>query len=199
MATARGIGLPIDGGGLAVPARARIYAQVQPITTGTANPGRADASGQGLHFRYEGNLNLGARSGGNQTPGAAPTPIDYVPNKIVVEFDAQSCITLPFEGQLTLVGGLGEWKFGMFVHDILDEQFYQPQFRSLSTFRRAGSTFVVPDFHTYILGINPAATFILPDTTVLAPSNVIPGTAIVPGTTLTVGGSSTRIVTGWIG
>lgn len=197
MALARGVGQQIDGGGLAVQARSRVYAQVQPILGGT-NPGTYDANGQYLHFRYEGNLDLGARSGGNQIPPGGP-PADFMPNKIVVEFDSQSSFTLPFAGQLYLVGGEGEWKFGMFIHDIVDQSFYQPELRTLSTFRRAGSTFVIPDFHTYILGTNPAATIILPTGALLSPNTVLPGTNIVAGTQVTIGGTSTTLVTGWKG
>jgi hypothetical protein len=195
----------IDGGGLAINGRyARVYCQVQPVLIDPnngvplANPGTFDARGQYLHIRYEGNLNLGARSGGNQIPGGV-LPADYVPNKVVVEFDAQSMFTLPFEGQLSLVGGRGMWKFGWQVVGYGDERDYQEDIRWLSTFKRAASSFTVPDNHTYIMSADPTATVILPTGNPLVPGNLIPGQTIIAGTTVTLGASDNTLKTGWKG
>lgn len=204
MARANGPGRAIDGGGLSINGRyARVYCQVQSVrvdpNTGLplANPGTFDSEGQYLHIRYEGNLDLGARSGGNQIPGGV-SPVDFVPNKIVVEFDAQSEFVLPFEGFVSLVGGSGEWKFGLQVIDYVDARTYEPELRWLSTFRRAGSVFVVPDFHTYIMSTDPDATVLLPTGNTLVPGNLIPGQTIVAGTAVTLAADNT-IKTGWRG
>ena len=214
MALAQGIGLPIAGGGLAVKAYSRIYAQVQPLT-GAADPGRRDGEGRNLHFRYECNLNLGARSGGNQNtnvttytnsavPSAATVPVDFMPNRLVVEFDSQSFFTLPFDGQLYLVGGKGEWKFGITVLDVLCAEYYKPELRLLSTVQEKNSPFVVPDNHTYISGGDGA---ILQATAGLANqytlSNNLPGTIVTPGVEYLILPASPApictIFTGWLG
>jgi len=190
---ANGFGQPITGGGLAIAGKyARVYCQVQPLS-GIGSPagaGRVDTGGQYLHVRYYGNLNLGARSGGNQiayTAAAATNPPpDYIPNQIVVDFDAQSEFTLPFEGRIELVGGLGEWKFGLQVLDYTDPRDYRPEWRWLSTFREGGSILVVPDFHTYIMGADPGATATLPTGDPIVPGNIIPGQPIIAGLQLHV-------------
>jgi hypothetical protein len=197
MARALGPGVRIDGGGLAIAGPfARIYAQAQPL--GGANPGTYDSNGQYLHFRYHGNLNLGARSGGNQTPGGVVAP-DFVPNKIVVEFDVASCFTLPFEGFLELVGGDGDWIFGMEVTAYIDPQFYEPELRTLRTRRNRGAPFTIPNFHTYFTSLDPAATFILPGGEIMSPGANLPGVNVTAGTTITVGPTPTWVTTGWRG
>ena len=202
MTLAQGPGNRITGGGLGVCAYARVYAVVQPLffdATGAplADPGTVDSNGQYLHVRYSGNWDLGARSGPVDIPGGV-VPIDYVQNKIVVEFDAQSYFTCPFEGMLELVGGKGQYKFGWFVHDVVDKQFYSPELRTLRTFRQEGVPFVVPDFHTYILGSNTGDQFLLPTGDTLEPSIVLPGSNIMAGLPL-FPIQTTTIITGWKG
>ena len=210
MATAAGAGNKIDKGYLAVPAFARVYAQVQPIAD-PLDPGRVDTDGRELHVRYTGNLNLRARSGqvpnpvANQVnaPLTAPTviPADFVPNTIVVEFDAVSSFTVPFDGMIELVGGLGQWKFGLGLLEVMDPQFYTPKMRTLKTYLiRRGVTFTVPNFHTFLLGIDPSNSFELPGGTKCSPGVVLPGISVTAGWEITnLGGSATWVLTGWEG
>ena len=200
MATAQGTGRKIDGGGLGVPAYARVYAFLKPITVaeGAAVAGTYDTTGRYPHFRYKGNLNLGARSGGNQTPGGV-VPRDFMPNFIEVEFDLVSCFTLPFDGQLEIVGGLGEWKFGVQIAGLIDPGTYEPELRTLRTLVPNASTFTVPDNHTYIYGVNQATAVMLPGVVQMDLSSVAPGTNIIPGTQITGGARDTWLLTGWRG
>lgn len=198
MALAVGPGQKISGGGMSVPAYARVYCVVQPLPATAGNErspavraGGQDANGQYLHFLYEGNLDLRARSGGNQDPSAP----DFVPNKIVVEFDAESCFTVPFDGHLYLVGGVGNWKFGMFWHEVVGPGDYRPTLRTLRTYQAAGAMFTVPDFHTTILGSNSQNQFTLPTGDILEPSVLLPGSNITAGTQLGVI-NSTTVITG---
>jgi hypothetical protein len=189
----------ISGGGCAVAAYQRVYVQIQPLLVDAsgaplANPGTIDSQGHYLHIQYSGNLNLRARSGGNQDPNQ----LDFVPNKIVVEFDGISMFTVPFEGEIQLVGGEGQYKFGLYPAEVIDKQFYQPTLRTLRTFLSAGAPFTVPDFHTYILGANSASQYTLPTGDLLEPSVVLPGSNIMPGLQLVSVKRGTAI-TGWVG
>jgi hypothetical protein len=198
----------ISGGGAGINGRyARVYFQVQPLLVDAAGvplaaPGTIDAAGRYLHVRYRGNLDLNARSGGNQIaqqPGGGPPPIDFVPNYIEVEFDAQSFMTLPFEGQVELVGGLGQYKFGIFVDAYVERQLYVPVHRYLTTFVATGATFTVPDFHTFMLATSPNTVLRDLNTNVdFVPSTVLPGNDVVAGTQYRAA-QDTVIKTGWYG
>ncbi len=204
MALANGPGRAISGGGLAINGKyARVYCKVRPVlfdpNTGAPvpNPGTFDSAGQYLHVRYSGNMDLGSRSGGNQIPGGV-MPVDFVENKIVVEFDALSMFTLPFEGMIELVGGAGEWSFGFQGVDYVEARDYEPDYHWLSTYKREGSAFVIPDNHTFIMASNPTATVTLPTGNVLVPGNLIPGQTIISGIPVIVNGDNT-IKTAWRG
>lgn len=196
MAEALGAGNRITGGGRGVSAYQRIYAFVEPILNppGGLAPGGVDANGNYLHFLYRGNLTLGPRSGGNQDPSV----YDFVPNYIEVEFDAVSCFTLPFEGELWLVGGTGEYKFWIDKQETIDRHFYQPMLRTLATEVEAGNAFIVPHFHTFIMGSNINDTVRTPSGTDLQLSLNLPGAQIMSGTRLTPN-MATTIKTGWLG
>lgn len=228
MSLAGGPGVVIAGGGLSLPAPyLRVHCQIQPIIAGgvAASKGTYDTNGNYLHVVYEGNLNLGARSNGNQTsvnnsglnpmPGAAP-PLeteapDFVPNKIITPFDGVTEFTLPFEGTIYLAGGAGNYKFGLQVIDMVDARWYAPQIRYLRRVFHApdapSGSFNVPDFHTFIMGTNATDTFLIdppasaPDghgTTIFAPGVNMPGVQIIPGSRVTVspGNPNTTILTG---
>ena len=203
MAVANGPGQQISGGGMAVPAGARVVCWIKPLLFDASgnplvNPGGPDSKGNYLHIRYSGNLNLRSRSGGNQIPGGVP-PLDFVQNKIVVEFDAQSTMTFPHEGMIELVGGVGQYLFGFDVDAITDTQFYQPVHRWLQTFVPLGGTFTVPDWHTFILATNSATRLLDPVSGVqLEPSVLLPGNSVISGQQFIVP-QNTVIKTGWYG
>jgi hypothetical protein len=193
-----GVGGRISGGGWNIPKPyMRIYTGVYPLSGSKLLPGQSpggpDASGQYLHFRFNGSLNVASRSG-----GLDPNANDFAPNQIAVEFDAVTCFTLPFCGYLELIGGSGEWSFWISPHDVTHAEFYQPQYRYLRTQLGEGQPFTIPANHTYLLGSSLNAVFTAPDGTELQPSLLLPGTQVIAGTVYTPR-IATDILTGWYG
>lgn len=224
MARAQGPGISI--GGLALPAKyLRVFAQAEPYRDPTAptQQGSYDALGNYLHVKYEANLDLGARSNGNQTSvnttGLNPMPgmggpiesqaLDFVANKMVVEFDAVTQFTLPFEGTLYLVGGYGDYKWSLQVIDMVDARWYAPQARYLRRVYTPGGAvlpgFRIPSYHTLIMGTNPTDTVYidplpgtptdLPGYATLTPGVNAPGAQIIPNTYVEIANPSTTSTT----
>lgn len=201
----KGVGTGVRVGGCNIPfAHARFYAQIKPL--GGADPGRPDASGTWMHLKYTGALTQSSgRSSGN------PNDADYAPSIILVEFDSDGAMTLPYCGSLDIVGGLGDYLVNISVAEHIAEHGavgergaypvaatgYQPSIKSLK--RVAEVPFLVPDWHTRIWGYNSLDTLIENATGLtLAPSATEPGTRTLPGTQY----NPTRraiFVTGWIG
>jgi len=200
---------------IGVPARAYVYTMIKPNPPSALPPALPYATignsffgnpylGTYLHFLYSGDANMNFRT------SVDPAQPDYVPQQILVEFEAPGVFTVPFDGALTFVGGNPSCNYLAWVYyegkSCSDEAFtkmdtsnYSPMFHFLKHFTDpAGfAPFVVPDNHTVLLGYNPTDTFAVNGITV-TPGVNLPGTIVSPGDTVVPSGQSVAI-TGWWG
>ena len=201
----KGLGFGKRVGGFAVKfSHARFYTTIKPLLD-SPDPGRLDAAGNWMHFRYSGAITQATMS------SLKPTDPDYAPPEINVEFDADGVITLPYCGNVEIVGGLGDYLVnisqaehpGAGSLEGLNPTAgtgYQPTVRPLRALTSALAPFFqVPDWHTRIWGYNPGVILTEAGSLVtLAPSNVEPGTRTYPGMRYTTA-ADTVIVTAWVG
>jgi len=182
-------------------------------------------TGLSLHFRYDANAKMNFR--GSSTlylpPPAAPgiPDADYVPEGFSVEFDSPGVFTVPFDGTLTLLGGnLGntgqaEAQFKVWVYyddrlcsgrpaDPISTSNYAPMFHWLKHYPNpitaTGTTFFVPDNHTYLLTQNSTYS-VLVNGVMAQPGTNSPGLIVSPGDMVEAAtpNNAQTLMTGWLG
>lgn len=116
---------------------ALIRANVQALTIPVVGTGGRDSNGYELHFRY-----TAARE---RLDLNSPDAI----NPLVVEFDAQGEIELPWPGLLELTGGDGQWSWAVEKAWPLPARRMTPR-KYLTRWVAAGSVIFIPANHTWI-------------------------------------------------
>ncbi len=181
---------------IGIPAHTWVYVGIKTLA-GPPQGTFDSATGTFLHFVYNGNMTL---NGEIRSSSVFADP-DYASPQLTVEFDAPACVSFPFDGTLSLKGGVGQYMFWVYCDSrmCISPLQYQPMLHTLTTFVLAGATFTIPQNHNYMLGHNATDTFQNVATgEILVPSTTLPGTPVRAGD-MYIASRNVEAVTGWMG